>query len=199
MLRRSVRQMKMKMTLTILLSLICVACSRQSRETDSTVLVVGTQRFTCTGDEQGVKSLHSDLQKYYQRYGEYSVAIQPSPSTTHLSVRTMIDICSAIGFWPITLTDDAGAPLRFTRLWAFDPSEDRMWIPTNSVRVDVTSGGFPSSEIADITSNSPVLITCTPDSVHRDLVAVMKSCEAVGNTNVYIISIAGRRTAEPEN
>ena len=135
-------------------------------------------------------ALRQELESRYNRYGQFPVIIQAADQTPHIYVSTALDLCSSVGLWHVSLSDESGDVIY--------PDEDYDWEidvgvesarepPTDLVEVLVSPEGADLDGVTNAPADTQFLIICSRNSIHRDLMSVLRECNARGTNSVYQI------------
>lgn len=173
-------------------------------------------QLSMDGKHKPRREFFNELRARYKREGEFPVLIRGDRRATHRQIRAVTDICTSAGLWRLRFAaqtlkktgEKVAAYKEFSRP-APDPNakpgekiEDLVSIIVFKGKGDEQPGYVVNrkrmkaqdiSNLLDKLSSSSktmsVIIKCTADSKHGDLVTLLDLCEKAGLRNVSVFSL----------
>jgi hypothetical protein len=136
------------------------------------------------------QELRQELESRYNRYGQFPVIIRAADETPHIYVSTALDLCSSVGLWHVSLSDESGEVIYpdESHDWEIDVGgESAREPPSDLVQVLVSPEGGNLDAVTNAPAETQFLIMCSRKSIHRDLMSVLRECNARGANSVYQI------------
>ena len=144
-------------------------------------------------DAQAISQALIDVSTHIARDGERPlVVIRGSATMTYLYIRRAIDILHSKGCSRIMLDDESGQAADLSSVWMGKPTPAKY---TGALIIVLSSDGH-SPDHTTINGGEKVIIKCTDDSRHGDLVHLLVTLHARGVTNVCVDTISRDDLAE---